>query len=97
MQQGGRTWLNVLETSCADLARSGGFVAFSGFDAGRAIVTNVETPGARIGENEALLALELQPNRLCKSEFIYSGGGKCALGWFFELTPEQAERLTQRQ
>jgi hypothetical protein len=47
----------------------------------------------------------VQTGRLCRNEFIYpytfdidaSRSRECALGRFFELTPEQAERLRTPQ
>jgi hypothetical protein len=85
VDRNGRTYLNVLETACADLAR------FGHFDV-RTKVVGVASP----------LIGPVQTNRVCSNEFILPyafedaplRNRECALGRFFELTQEQAERLT---
>ena len=80
----GRTYLNVLEAACTDLARFGHFDVRTG----------------RISVASPLVGPE-QRNRVCSNEFILPyafenaslQSRECALGRFFELTPEKAERL----
>jgi hypothetical protein len=79
----GSAYLNVLEASCADLERYGTFQV-------RQVVgpTNL---GLRM----------IQSERVCSSEFIQPYlaestaqlNRECGLGLFFELTPEQRDRL----
>ena len=83
-ERSGRAYLNVLEGSCSNLEGDGHFAVHRD-----AVWSNQRGP--------------VQTNRLCSSEFIYpylfettlSLSQECALGRFFELTAEQAVRLTE--
>ncbi len=86
IERAGRTYLNVLEKTCADLARYGRF------QVSRDVVA-ATTP--QMGA--------VQTNRLCTRDFIVpymfetrvSDSRPCPLGWFFEVSPEQVDRIMQ--
>lgn len=86
IERAGRTYLNVLEGTCTDLTRYGSF------QVGRDVVA-ASTP--QMGA--------VQTNRLCTRNLIVpyrfetrvSNSLPCPLGWFFEVSPEQVDRLMQ--
>ena len=86
IERAGRTYLNVLEGTCTDLERYGSF------QVGRDVVA-ASTP--QMGA--------VQTNRLCTRNFIdpyrfetrVSDSRPCPLGRFFEVSPEQVDRLMQ--
>ena len=86
IERAGRTYLNVLEGACTDLTRYGSF------QVGRDVVA-ASTP--QMGA--------VQTNRLCTRNLIVpyrfetrvSNSLPCPLGWFFEVSPEQVDRLMQ--
>ena len=86
IERAGRTYLNVLEGTCTDLER------FGRFQVSRDVVA-ATTP--QMGA--------VQTNRLCTRDFIVpymfetraSDSRPCPLGWFFEVSPEQVDRLMQ--
>lgn len=85
IERDGRTHLNVLEQACPDLERFGQF----------------QVRRNLLGASDAALG-PVQTNRLCSNEFIMPyafdtdplRSRECALGRFFEVTEEQAARLT---
>jgi len=86
IERAGRTYLNVLERTCDDLVR------FGLFQVSRDVVART-TP--QMGA--------VQTNRLCTRDFVVpyrfetrqSDNPPCPLGWFFEVSPEQVDRIMQ--
>jgi len=86
IERSGRSYLNVLEETCTDLARYGLF------QVSRDVVA-ASTP--QMGA--------VQTNRLCTRDFIVpyrfetrvSNSRPCPLGWFFDVSAEQVDRLMQ--
>jgi hypothetical protein len=88
VDRGDRTWLNVLETTCTDLARSGRFeVRRHVVGASDAALGPVQT--SRLCSNELIRPYRFETGEERQRD--------CALGRFFELVPEQAARLRPRQ
>jgi hypothetical protein len=84
IDRSGRSYLNVLERNCPDLARFGHFdIRSLVVDVSRADITPLRTQ--RLCSDDFILpyAFELEPLR----------NRECALGQFFEITEEQTGRL----
>lgn len=85
VERGGRTHLNVLAAQCQDLER------FGRFEVQRHFIASVNELGP------------VRTRRLCSGEFISpyafdaspASRRQCALGAFFELTPEHAARIEE--
>lgn len=84
VDRNGRTYLNVLERNCPDLARFGHFdIRSLVVDVSRADIRPLRT--MRLCSDDFILpyAFELEPLR----------NAECALGHFFEISQEQTARL----
>ena len=84
MERGGRTHLNVLEESCANLERSGNFDIRRG-------VAGTANSGIGLTQTTRLCSKEfIEPYKFETSSVRIR---ECPLGRFFELTEEQTARL----
>lgn len=86
MERAGRTYLNVLETSCPDLER------FGRFEVRRDIVGRTDAVLGPVQTNRLCSSEFIYPYAF---ETSTTPRRECALGRFFELTAEQAARIIE--